>query len=320
MNRKVSMTPIVITLCFILLIFPVSIAKGSTINILINGNLVPFSDETGYPYIDENNRTMVPLRITMETAGFSVGYDTNTRTAIVITEYNRIEIPIGTNKIYTNNNLSENDTVAVIKDSRTYLPIRAVLQNADFTVEWASEVNTVNAYNFDYNANEFVPYSTSSPSTLLSNLLNGNVIYYEGQYYATPAYVKSLSGARVQYLGDDLNTAIYPQANRYDLANLDASQIEWVSGVNFDYLLVSNSQLEKFGVSGKLSEIPNYSYAYVFYEQIDKIKYCVDEMTDDFFNATDATGTFNDIRMKKEAGTLYFFYADLYAKNIYKLQ
>lgn len=62
---------------------------------------VTFTDSSGYPYLDENNRTMVPLRVTMESAGFVVGYDENLRTAIVITEHNRIEVPIGTNKIYT---------------------------------------------------------------------------------------------------------------------------------------------------------------------------------------------------------------------------
>ena len=40
-------------------------------------------------------------------------------------------------------------------------------------------------------------------------------------------------------------------------------------------------------------------------------------MTDKFINATDATGTFNGIRMKKESGTLFFNYADLKAKGIY---
>lgn len=101
---------------------------------------------------------------------------------------------------------------------------------------------------------------------------------------------------------------------------MDDSQIEWVSGINFDYILVQDTQLEKFGVRGKPSEIPNYSYAYVFYEQIDIILYCIDEMTDDFFNAKDASGIFNGIRMKKENGEFYFYYSDLRDRNIYKLQ
>lgn len=202
MSKKVLIFFMAVLCYFILVTFTVVSANGNTINVLINGKAVEFSSESGYPYIDENNRTMVPLRVTMEAAGFAVGYDTIARTAIVITAHRRIEIPIGTNKIYTNNVLTENDTEAVIKNDRTYLPIRAVLQNADFKVEWLAEVNVVNAYNFDYNAEEFVPYSTSSLSTLLMNITEGNVIYYQGQYYATPEYVKVISSEQIHYLGD----------------------------------------------------------------------------------------------------------------------
>lgn len=189
-------------------------SAGSQINILINGKKVNFSSNTGYPFVDKNNRTMVPLRVTMETAGFAVGYDTENETAIVITEHDRIEIPIGTNYIYNNNKLTENDTTAVVKDGRTYLPIRAVLESADFTVEWDSKTNTVNAYTFDPNSNEFVSYSTSDLSSLVKNILDGNVVYANGQYYATPEYVKLLSNVKVYYWNDDLNKAIYPEKSR----------------------------------------------------------------------------------------------------------
>lgn len=304
--------------CLFIFAVPVNAASNATINILLNGKAINFTDSSGYPYVDENNRTMVPLRVTMESAGFVVGYDTNTRTAVVITEHNRIEVPLGTNKIYTNNQLTENDTMAVIKNGRTYLPIRAILENAGYTVEWAGNTNTVNAYTFSYGANELVPYSTSSLSTLLENVLKGNVIYVQGQYYATPDYVKMMTNVQVHYSSSDLNTAIYPQASRYDFAEFDISQAEWISGVNFDYILVQNTQLEKLGAIGKPSEIPNYSYAYVFYDELNKVIYCVDEMTDEFFNATNKTGIYNGIHMKKENGTLFFNYTDLKNKNIYK--
>src|SRR5690606_19899606 len=143
--------------------------------------------------------------------GFAVGYDPNAHTAIVITEHNRIEVPIGTNKIYTNNQLIENDTNAVVKNGRTYLPIRVVLENAGYTVEWDAATRTVNAYNFKFDENELILYSTSNLATLVDNILKGNVVYINGQYYATPDYVKRLVNPKITYLGDDLNTAIYPQ-------------------------------------------------------------------------------------------------------------
>ncbi|OQB13560.1 MAG: hypothetical protein BWY15_01635 [Firmicutes bacterium ADurb.Bin193] len=319
MKKYLLKTTLALIGCWIVLTVSTTAASDSNINVLLNGKAVLFTDDSGYPYVDENNRTMVPLRITMESAGFAVGYDANANTAIVITEHRRIEVPIGTNKIYTNNQLTENDTIAVVKNGRTYLPIRAVLENAGYTVEWADSIKTVNAYNFDYNANEFVPYSTSSIKTLLENVLKGNVVYINGQYYATPDYVKMMTNVQVHYFGNDLNTAIYPQENRNTLADFDESKIEWISGIPFDYILVSNSRLDELGVVGKQSEIPTYSYIYAFYDgkDINTVFYCVSEMTDEFMTAENKTGIFNGIRMKKENGILYFNYQDLKKYNIY---
>lgn len=193
-------------------------AAGDTINIVINGKAVTFTDSSGYPYIDENGRTMVPLRATMEAAGAAVGWDQEKQTAIVITEHDRTEVPIGKDYLYNNNTKIQNDTIAVVKNGRTYLPIRAVLEAADFTVEWDGVTRTVSAYTFVLD-DTFVPYSTGSIVTLLENILAGNVVYANGQYYATPEYVKLLVNTQIVYTGDDLNTAIYPQSNRYDLAN-----------------------------------------------------------------------------------------------------
>lgn len=296
---------------------PVGAENNSEIKILINDRVVEFTDDTGYPYVDENNRTMVPLRVTMETAGFAVGYDPNAHTAIVITNYNRIEIPIGTNKIYVNNELIENDTIAVAKDGRTYLPIRVVLENAGYTVEWDSDTRTVNAYIF--NENELVRYSTSNLSLLVDNILEGNVVYINGQCYATPDYANMLASPQIHYSGDDLNTAIYPQKRRDSLIDFDESQIEWVGGVLFDKILVNNNQLKPFGVEGEPSNIPGFSYIYAFYKQgwNTEIIYPVNEMTEEFMNASDATGTFNGIRMKKVNGELIFNYTDLKERGIY---
>ncbi|MCI8342125.1 MAG: copper amine oxidase N-terminal domain-containing protein [Firmicutes bacterium] len=73
----------------------ISVLHNRIINAAIDGQNVVFDQETGYPFVDENNRTMVPLRVTMETAGFDVGYDSQKKTAVVATPENRIEIPVG---------------------------------------------------------------------------------------------------------------------------------------------------------------------------------------------------------------------------------
>lgn len=138
----------------------------SAVKIVINGEPVVFTEESGEAFIDENSRSLVPLRVTMETAGLTVGWDNAAKTAVVVSENGRIEVPIGTNLVYCNGEAIENDTQAVIKDSRTYLPIRAVLEAAGFTVNWNNEERTVEAVN-EAGANTPVAYTGEDINTAL---------------------------------------------------------------------------------------------------------------------------------------------------------
>ena len=62
-----------------------------------------------------------------------------------------------------------------------------------------------------------MPYSTSSPSTLANALARGDVIYRNGQYWASPDFVNRLSNENVVYVND---IAPAPPADRYALANI----------------------------------------------------------------------------------------------------
>lgn len=290
-------------------------------NVVINGSNVKFTSETGYPFVDENNRTLVPLRITMESAGFAVGYDSVKDTAIVITPYDRIEIPIGTNYIYNNNQLTENDTNAVVYNGRTYLPIRAVLESAGFNVEWDTKTKTVSAYTFDPTSIELVPYSTSSLTTLIDNVLEGRVVYVNGQYYATPEYAKGLANMQVNYLSDDLNTALYPYDDHYpDLPedfNFDEAfkeqsmESEWID--IYTLKTITNDSSLSFGHT-----YYNGGFVYAFFKEgiSSKVVYVCDEMPDKFTSSGYNEGTFNGIRIKYESGSWFFNPEDVKEKGI----
>lgn len=315
MRKKLVIIPLItLVACFIVFAIPTIASADNNINILLNGKVVDFTDDSGYPYVDENNRTMVPLRITMESAGFAVGYDSQTHTAIVITDHNRIEVPIGTNKVYVNNQLIENDTIAVVKNGRTYLPIRAVLENAGYTVEWANDTKIVNAYTYDFDANEFMPYSTSSLTTLLSNILKGNVIYYQGQYYATPDYIKMLTNVQVHYLGNDLNTAIYPQADRYDLVDFDfetayEEQLESEEWLN-DLQLADLTDNLTFGFVG-IDDNSEYEYGFFISGSSSKTLLILSDYTYEIAQMDDYDSVFNGIRIKRVDGENYYNQQDL---------
>lgn len=217
---------LVATLIMMVVTCQTAFAAESAVNIIINGKTVAFTEDSGYPYVDENSRTMVPLRVTMESAGCAVGFDGSASTAIVVSEHDRVEVPIGTDYLYNNNIVIQNDTLSVVSNGRTYLPIRAVLESLGYTVEWDSTTNSVIAYNFTLD-DTFIPYSTTNLETLVAKILSGDVVIIDGGYYATPDYVKQITNTVVEYVGDDLNTAIYPQDSRYDLIDFDFSSANW---------------------------------------------------------------------------------------------
>lgn len=157
--RRVSF---IVILCIIITsVIPVYASKESvnTTKISINGEYVQFNDELGYPFIDENNRTQVPFRVTLEKFGAKVSWDGENNRAVAIKDGVRIEVPINKNYIICNGEKIENDTEALIKEGRTYLPIRVVMEAFGCEVGWHNESKTVlitsnslDSYNVDPNS------------------------------------------------------------------------------------------------------------------------------------------------------------------------
>ncbi len=71
-------------LLFSFLLVPVRASAETQVSICINGYYVIFSEEFGYPYISKENRTMVPLAVTMQEVGADVSWDQASSTAKVV--------------------------------------------------------------------------------------------------------------------------------------------------------------------------------------------------------------------------------------------
>lgn len=118
-------------------------SSAYAVDIMIDDDYVVFNDTTGNPFVDANGRTLVPLRATMEKYGATVTWDDVNKIAIV--NYNGIivEVPIGQNYIIKDGEKLLNDTSALVKDNRTYLPIRIVLESFGSSVGWQNEFQRV---------------------------------------------------------------------------------------------------------------------------------------------------------------------------------
>ncbi|WP_027399292.1 stalk domain-containing protein [Anaerovorax odorimutans] len=112
-------------------------------DIEIDGQQVKFNNDYESPFVDEANRMQVPFRAVMEQFGATVHWDEEGQVAIAEKNGIRVEIPIGKNYIYKNSEIIPNDTAAIIKDNRTYLPIRCVLEAFGASVRWDENKDTV---------------------------------------------------------------------------------------------------------------------------------------------------------------------------------
>ena len=111
----------------------------SATQVYIDSVAVPFNDSTGYPIV-ENGRTLVPLRAAMEAFGAEVKWDGAEETAIVSKGVTTVTCKIGEDAVYRNGTKIENDTSAQIRNGRTYLPIRIVLESFGADVKWDGNV------------------------------------------------------------------------------------------------------------------------------------------------------------------------------------
>lgn len=121
-------------------------ASDKGITIRINGGVVLLPKGEPEPYI-ENGRTMVPIRFVAEELNTSVSWNDKTKQVyinknneyvIVITIGNSVAT-IGTKEI----NLDAN---AVIKNGRTFVPLRFVSEAIGAEVDWDSYLRTVHIF------------------------------------------------------------------------------------------------------------------------------------------------------------------------------
>lgn len=140
MKKKILFLTLLLALAFTTSLY--------AIDITIDGEKVIFDNATGEPFVDENYRTQVPLRTTMESFGATINWDNENRIASVKKYGIEVKVPVNEVSmekpyIFINNMKVEIDTSAVIKEGRTYLPIRAVVEAFGATVEWDSATQTI---------------------------------------------------------------------------------------------------------------------------------------------------------------------------------
>jgi len=118
-------------------------AQESSVRIIHNGGEVQFLPGEGRLIIDENSRTLVPVRKISELLGAAVSWNQDTRTATVTKDDMALQITIGDQAIRTGNRLILMDTSARLIEGRTYLPLRAIAENLGYQVLWDAQSQSI---------------------------------------------------------------------------------------------------------------------------------------------------------------------------------
>lgn len=130
---------------------PTPSADPNAVNITVNGTYVTYTDAK--PFIDKNKRTLCPLRAVGDALGMSVIWENENRQAIFQNDSVVVVFTIGsdTYKVMkksadgtvTDPETMTMDTAAILKDSRTYAPVRYLAEAAGYKVDWNNGARTV---------------------------------------------------------------------------------------------------------------------------------------------------------------------------------
>lgn len=121
---------------------------SSVLTVKYNGEAITFPD--AQPFVDENNRTLIPVRFVAETMGADVSWNSDAQAAVIKQNGITITVPIGSDTISVTKNGSTNtvkmDTQAVLANDRTYVPIRYVAESLGAWVSYSDLFTTVQIY------------------------------------------------------------------------------------------------------------------------------------------------------------------------------
>jgi len=121
---------------------------SSILTVKYNGEAIIFPD--AQPFVDENNRTLIPVRFVAETMGADVSWNQEAQTAVIAQNGITIMVPIGSDTITVTKDGSTSavkmDTAAIIKEERTYVPIRFVAEALGAWVSYSDLFTTVQIY------------------------------------------------------------------------------------------------------------------------------------------------------------------------------
>ncbi len=112
-----------------------TVQGGDVITIKVNDKLVEFPD--AQPFVDGNDRTQVPVRAVSELLNCKVEWQQEVKTAVITKENGDVvKITLDSDIMTLNDREIKMDTTAILKNDRTFIPVRFVAEALGLTVDW----------------------------------------------------------------------------------------------------------------------------------------------------------------------------------------
>ncbi|SIN67464.1 Copper amine oxidase N-terminal domain-containing protein [Peptoclostridium litorale DSM 5388] len=144
----------------------------------ILSNAVEFKFDT--PPVIKDGRTLIPVRALTEGFGAKVEWDEESRQAKIEKDDMRIIIILDTNKAIVDDEEIELDVQSQITNSRTYVPLRFVLETFGLEIEWDEETETIIINDPSYSAVEPENFVKTIDNPYFP-LIPGTTFVYEGE-------------------------------------------------------------------------------------------------------------------------------------------
>lgn len=95
------------------------------------------------PYVDQNNRLMIPLRAISELLGSNVKYEAKHKRATIEKDGKKLVVYVGSKQIEINGAIQMMDTVPTIYESAMFVPLRALIDSFELPVKWDKSTGVV---------------------------------------------------------------------------------------------------------------------------------------------------------------------------------
>lgn len=156
------------------------------------------------PFI-KNSRTMVPIRFIMDAFNGETSWDDKTKTVFIKYNGNEIQIPVNKNIIKVNGSDIKIDSPAIIKDNRTFVPVRFIVENFGMNIEFKDKtrevvimenitpVSNTNTQTDTQNSNFDTVNNSDDKNINNSNNLNNNINQQDNKNTQNNTVVKVIS-------------------------------------------------------------------------------------------------------------------------------